>query len=266
MKPFLKWPGGKRWLVEAVGRFAPPNVNTYYEPFFGGGAMFFGLNPLKAVVSDTNAELIETYQALRDEPEEIRIKLARYAAKHCESYYYEVRGRQEEDRLQRAARFIYLNRTCFNGLYRVNLKGEFNVPKGTKDTILFADEDFALIAKRLEDVEIRVSDFEQSLGAARKGDLVYLDPPYTVKHNLNGFVKYNEKIFSWADQERLERVARLAVGRGAKVIVSNALHESIVELYSDHVWELHAVDRHSTLASHRSARGLTSEALIVSKG
>jgi len=184
-----------------------------------------------------------------------------HQANHSDSYYYDVRSSKPRKPHTRAARFIYLNRTCWNGLYRVNLKGQFNVPRGTKDTVMMETDDFDAISKLLDGGSIVCQDFQKTLSKAGEGDFVFVDPPYTVKHNNNGFVKYNEKIFSWQDQELLKQSINQAVSRGAKVTMTNADHPSIRTLYKDNT-EIEILDRLSVISGSPTFRGKVSEVLI----
>lgn len=265
MVPFLKWAGGKRWLTGRLQEWLPAEYNVYHEPFLGGGATFFHLQPACAVLSDCNSDLIETYQAIREDPEGVRTALKAHDDCHTDEYYYLVRALNAGSPVERAARFLYLNRTCWNGLYRVNLKGEFNVPRGTKDQILLPHENFDRIAAVLRQAEIVCCDFERTIGRAGEGDLVYVDPPYTVKHNHNGFIKYNQSIFSWEDQVRLSKVCFAARSRGATVVVSNADHETVRALYDD-ADVLTSVSRASVIAGSSLARQKTTELVAVLKG
>lgn len=260
--PFLKWAGGKRWLVETYGEIFPVEYGRYIEPFLGGGAIFFHLLPQRARLSDLNGDLVECYKQIRDCPSELQALLGRHQAKHCKDHYYEVRSTDPKTKIERAARFLYLNRTCWNGLYRVNLKGQFNVPIGTKNTVLLSSDDFSHTSELLENVDLVQCDFEQSLEEAEEGDLVYIDPPYTVKHNFNGFLKYNESIFSWSDQVRLHAAAVAAKQRGATVIVSNAAHQSLLDLYKN-ADNLQVVTRSSVLAASSLKRGQVEEILVT---
>ncbi|MDX8356077.1 DNA adenine methylase [Sphingopyxis terrae] len=261
IEPFLKWAGGKRWLAASDALPIPEQYDRYLEPFLGGGAIFFRLRPSVAVISDLNEELVQLYKIVRDRPDELRAELAHHNALHCKEHYYAVRASKPEDPLGRAVRTLYLNRTCWNGLYRVNLKGEFNVPIGTKDTVLFADENFIKASEALASAEIACRDFEQTIDLAKEGDFVFIDPPYTVQHNFNGFVKYNEKIFSWADQIRLKDSVKRAVSRGAGVVVTNADHETVRDLYRG-VCDYRPLSRASVLAGKSDRRGPTTEALF----
>lgn len=258
--PFLKWAGGKRWLTQRHMDFFPDRFQRYHEPFFGGGAVFFWLRPDDAVLSDINGDLINVYAQIRDCWEEILIGLERHQKLHCKAHFYDVRAQEPSEPIERAVRFIYLNRTCWNGLYRVNKSGKFNVPIGTKDRVLMSD-DFARISRDLKKAQLTSGDFEPIIARAGTGDLIYVDPPYTVKHNNNGFIKYNENIFSWDDQERLASSVRAAVARGVQVMVSNADHDSVRELYAG-VGEIIRIGRSSVIAGSSVARGSVGEVLI----
>lgn len=229
--PFLKWAGGKRWLVKDHPEIFPKKFNTYIEPFLGSGSVFFHLKPEKALLSDTNLDLITTYKAVRNRNRKVTSLLEDYHQVHSKEFYYFMRAQTPQTQEEIAARIIYLNRTCWNGLYRVNLNGKFNVPIGTKKNVILESDDFSATAKLLRKSEVAHSDFEAMIDRAQKNDFVFVDPPYTVKHNLNGFVKYNEQLFSWQDQVRLKQAILRAVDRGAKVLLTNANHESIVDLY-----------------------------------
>lgn len=263
LTPFLKWAGGKRWFVKNHSDLLPEKFNTYYEPFLGSGAVFFSLKPKKAILADVNPNLIETYKAIKKDWKKVRTALLRHNRNHSPAYYYAERDRIRYSPYERAAQFIYLNRTCWNGLYRVNLSGKFNVPIGTKDTVILDTDNFAALAKCLKNTTLLKSDFESIINRAQKGDFVFIDPPYTINHNLNGFIKYNEKIFTWEDQVRLKNCVLKAHQRGALVIVTNANHPSIRELYEG-FGSLKTLDRHSVLAGDASYRKASSELVIVS--
>lgn len=261
--PFLKWAGGKRWLASGgVPVIASELIGRYFEPFAGSAAMFFHLAPERAILSDANEQLIETYQAVKDDWQRVTTELAKHARYHSKDYYYKVREQMLRTPHTRAAQFIYLNRTCWNGLYRVNLKGVFNVPIGTKTEVLLASDDFEKISDRLQNVELFCSDFEEQIKKAGKGDLVFADPPYTVRHNFNGFIKYNEKLFKWDDQVRLASALLAAKERGAKVICTNANHESVRSLYKSN-FKLEERSRFSSIAGSGDKRGQFFELLIV---
>ena len=262
--PFLKWAGGKRWLARRCNDLFDTEYERYIEPFLGGASMFFALRPRNAILADCNKRLIETFVAVRRNPEGIVSALQQYQELHTDDFFYAERSRDyPESALKRAAQLIYLNRTCWNGLYRVNRKGEFNVPRGTKTTVLLDTDDFGAVATALKRAQLRTQDFATTLRTAEAGDLVYVDPPYTVQHNNNGFGKYNENIFSWEDQIRLKRAVDAAVKRGAKVAVSNADHTTVRELYRG-VGGLATVRRKSVIAGSAQHRGEIGEVLIRS--
>jgi len=261
--PFLKWAGGKRWLVSSHSHLLPKRFNTYVEPFLGSGAVYFHLTPQEAVLSDINKDLISTYQAIKEDWHSVFKNLKLYNRSHSESFYYEMRDKALRSKYTKAARFIYLNRTCWNGLYRVNMNGEFNVPIGTKQNAVLDTDDFSLISSALKGAKIKACDYQKTINAAQKGDFLFADPPYTVKHNLNGFIKYNDKIFSWQDQIRLRDCIENAVSRGVKVLVTNANHRSVRDLYRG-IGKMIRVERMSVISGDANARGKFSELVIKS--
>lgn len=260
--PFLKWAGGKRWLTGLVSPLPSLGATaTYFEPFLGSAAMYFHWQPTRAVLSDCNAALVETYSAVKRDHQKVAAHLRRHALRHDEEYYYQVRSSARRTAFTRAAQFIYLNRTCWNGLYRVNRQGSFNVPKGSKSTVELESDDFAAVAKLLQRASIVCSDFEVQIDTAKAGDVVFADPPYTVRHKHNGFVKYNEKLFSWDDQVRLRDSLHRAKERGVFVVSTNADHESIRELYAAS-FRIEELARFSAISGTASSRGKYAELLI----
>ena len=264
MKPFLKWPGGKRWLVSNYSDLFPTNFETYIEPFLGSGSVFFHLLPRKALLGDTNSELIATYSGLRDDPFGVESALFTHEMNHCEDYYYGVRDSRPKKSHMRAARFIYLNRTCFNGIYRVNLNGEFNVPKGSKTEVIFEDDDFEKASRSLRRAKIYISDFETLIDKAGRGDFIFADPPYTVRHNCNAFIKYNENLFSWNDQVRLASALGRARDRGARILATNANHKAVRSLYKDRSFCLRSISRFSSISADSLHRDQFDELIVVS--
>lgn len=260
--PFLKWAGGKRWLASSLVEKIGQPEGRYIEPFLGGGAVFFTLQPKDALLGDLNSELVDAYTAIQTDWRGVLNRLEQHQAAHSREYYYSTRSTAPTDPLDRAAKFIYLNRTCWNGLYRVNLSGVFNVPIGTKDTVLLETDDFENIARLLNSAEIHAGDFEWLIDQAAEGDVVFADPPYTVRHKFNGFVKYNENLFSWCDQVRLHDSLLRAVNRGARVFVTNADHESIRTLYRNN-FDLTGVERYSSISGKSSTRGTYPELIIT---
>lgn len=230
---FLRWAGGKRWLSEHLSDYINCyEFNRYFEPFLGGGSTFFSLRPKKSVLSDCNGELINTYVQVK--LDYIGVERSLRKLPNTEDSYKQIRESIPLSEIERAARFIYLNRTCFNGLYRINQRGQFNVPYGGGDRgyeSLLTNQVLGIASKALQKSRIVCQDFESSLQKSGTGDIVYCDPAYTVAHNSNGFVRYNEKVFSWNDQCRLRDSAFSAASRGAIILVSNAAHESLMKLY-----------------------------------
>lgn len=262
LEPFLKWAGGKRWLVQRYADFLPRRFNRYIEPFLGSGAIFFYLLPVRATLADSNAELVDTYRAIKKEPKKIHNRLKLFQELHCPDFYYRIRTTIPDDPIERAVRFIYLNRTCFNGLYRVNRQGIFNVPMGSKMVVEFAEGYLEGVSTALRGAVLCVSDFEATIDQATTGDFLYVDPPYTVMHNKNNFVKYNASLFSWDDQIRLASAIRRAASKGALIMLSNAHHKCVSVLYHE-FGNHYPLERSSILASSSERRRKTTELLIT---
>jgi DNA adenine methylase len=262
MVPFLKWPGGKRWFIFHHASLLPKIFDRYVEPFLGGGSVFFHLEPNRSLLADTNAELIDTYRAIREYPTGVWRALRRYHRLHDADVYYRVRNRFFSKKISLAARMIYLNRTCFNGIYRVNCDGRFNVPVGTKTSVVLDTDDFAALAQLLRGAELRTSDFEPVIDDCKKNDLLFVDPPYTVRHNNNGFLKYNETLFSWADQKRLLRALVRARDRGTLIVATNADHSSLRRMYREAGFTLQLIERYSSISCNKGSRKQFRELLI----
>jgi len=230
-QPFLKWAGGKQWLAPRLGPVLARCKGRYYEPFVGGGAVYFAVRPKPSTLSDANPELINAFAAIRDSVDAVIRRLRRFD--HSAQCYYRVRASRPRSSTARAAKFIYLNRTCWNGLYRVNRQGRFNVPMGrfTHPPDIIAPDRLRAASRALAGVSLLCADFADATIRARKGDMIYFDPPYTVMHTNNGFLRYNEAIFSWEDQQRLAAVVRRLVRAGVSVVVSSARHDSVRQLY-----------------------------------
>lgn len=261
IRPFLRWAGSKRKLLKHLIPFIPKNYGRYFEPFLGGGALFFFLQPQAAEVSDASEPLIRTYRAVKKHHEDI---LGILTPLRPNRETFELFKRQSAgDMIDDAARFIFLNKACWNGLYRVNSKGIFNVPYGAPKTDFVIDEgNFIRCSKQLRrrSIRIRRQDFSEIENRVNSGDFVFLDPPYVTGHNMNGFVDWNESLFSWRDQIRLAGMAARLAARGANVLVTNAAHPSVEALYDG--FGKSEFQRHSTLASNASKRGKTSEAIF----
>lgn len=262
MRPFLRWAGGKRWLASS-GSTTFPETERYIEPFLGGGAIFFSQNASNALLSDLNPYLINAYRWMRDDPVGLFQGLQAHFDRHTSAFYYSVRKQLGYETLADAVAFIYLNRACFNGLFRVNLAGKFNVPIGTKLFALRDCGEFLSWSEKLGTAEIVVADFEAIIDRCAEGDFLFVDPPYTVKHNGNGFIEYNEKIFSWDDQIRLAACLSRASDRGVEFLLTNGDHENVRALYSDR-YPLVAQGRGSEMAGKAAHRGQTTELLVAS--
>jgi DNA adenine methylase len=261
--PLIKWPGGKRKLLKHILNLLPISFGAYYEPFLGGGALFFALQPRTSCLSDNNNDLINYYIQVRDNVKEVISQLNNF--KNTKEDYYKIRSEIPQNNITRAARLIYLTTLSFNGIYRTNLKGEFNVPYGHKTHLLPCETlKLRIASSALSLTQLCCQDFEESVTNARKGDLIYFDPPYTVAHDNNGFLKYNEIIFSWNDQIRLANIANKLARRGCKVIVSNADHISIRPLYDN--FKLKIVERPSVIAASNKFRRQIRECLFYNEG
>jgi DNA adenine methylase len=205
---------------------------TYREPFLGGGALFFALRPKQSVLSDVNSDLINTYRQVKNNSSELLQRLRCLPVD--QATYDRFREQRAGTTLERAIRFLYLNRTAFGGMYRLNQQGDFNVPFGGGERTTAPLWKYGLLrsaASALRSSKLCAVDFEEALSAAAEGDLVYCDPTYTIAHNNNGFIRYNERNFSWDDQKRLARCCSDAARRGATVLVSNASHDEVLRLY-----------------------------------
>lgn len=256
-KPFLRWAGGKTWLVKHLKSIKRSNFDNYHEPFLGGAASFFYLKPqMHSFLSDLNEDLIETYNEIKNDAPSI-IKILK-TFHNSEKDYYKIREKEFKSASQRAAKFIYLNQTSFNGIYRVNLKGQYNVPYGFR-TKEFLDKNNLLLAQQaLQNTTIVAGDFFNILNNLKKRDLVFLDPPYTVSHNNNGFIKYNEKIFSLDDQKRLSQLIDEIKKKGAYYILTNAAHKTIEEIFEKGDTKL-KLNRASLIGGANAQRGQTHE-------
>ena len=233
-QPFVKWVGGKRGILPQLEKFFPRRFERYFEPFVGGGAVFFHLQPTEATISDLNAELINTYRVVRDDVDTL-IQHLRFH-RNDEDYYYEMRGANpdELDPIARASRLIYLNRTCFNGLYRVNSKGGFNVPFGKhKNPTICNEIGLRAASEALKGVRVAHRPYKAILNEAKPGDFVYFDPPYHPLNATANFTSYTADSFSAQDQRDLATAFRALADRGCKVMLSNSDTEFIRELYAD---------------------------------
>ena len=262
----MRWAGGKRWILPTIqDLIGDTEIAAYHEPFLGGASVFLGLPQFpKAHLGDMNAALIATYRAIRDHPDELA-EASRRPANDSETYY-EVRESLPDGAVARAARFIYLNHTSFNGIYRVNLAGKYNVPFGDRSSPQVPTaEHLREVSARLKRATLRHRDFAKCIGNVGEGDLVFLDPPYTVAHNFNGFVKYNQRLFSFDDQRRLSDLVDAIKKRSAYYILTNARHESIAKLFDkgDTVME---TSRRNVIGGVGAGRGSATEYLFTNLG
>lgn len=262
VEPVVKWAGGKQWLAWAAPFLTPDRwKGHYYEPFAGGAAFFFALEPGHATIADRNQELVSTYRALRGDVEGVIRLLRSYP--HDAEFYYRLRARTPQTPRALAARFLYLNKTCWNGLYRTNQWGKFNTPAGRfKNPTICDVPRLTEAARLLKRPTLRHGDFEVTVAEAAPGDFVYFDPPYITGHQNNGFLKYNKHLFSWDDQKRLAKVARQLAARGVHVLVSNADHQAVLPLYEG-LYFYRAL-RRSAISGTIDSRGVVSEALLSS--
>jgi DNA adenine methylase len=260
--PFLRWAGGKKWLVKELSNIlSTKKIKNYHEPFLGGGAIFFSLNPNAiAYLNDLNTELIETYKCVKDDIEGLIKELKKF--ENTEEFYYIIRDQNYQSQLKKAARFIFLNQTSFNGIYRVNLKGKYNVPYGYRNKEFFNAENLRRVSKRLKNSVLESKDFSLCINNIKKNDLVFLDPPYTITHNNNGFFKYNQKLFSENDQYRLSEFIDEIKNKKAFYIMTNAAHDKVKAIFDkgDKIMEL---KRASLVGGANAKRGKYAELLIT---
>ncbi len=234
-KPFLKWAGGKTQMINDIMRFIPKKFNKYIEPFIGGGALFFSLNHRNSIISDSNEELIITYKQIKENVYEVISILEKYI--NTEEFYYKIRALNSKmlSNSERAARLIFLNKTCFNGLYRVNKKGEFNVPYCKKQGTFLNKENLLSASEYLQKTEIIHSDYKQILfNYAEKGDFVFLDPPYQPVGKYADFKRYTKELFYENDHIDLANIFKDLTNKGCFVMLTNSDHPSILELYKDY--------------------------------
>lgn len=234
-KPFVKWAGGKRQLMTILKHYIPEVFNTYIEPFVGGGALLFEILPKKAIINDINTDLMITYKVIKDKVEDLIEDLEKH--KNEKDYYYKIRSVNPNNLsdVERASRFIYLNKTCYNGLYRENSKGQFNVPFGRYENPKILDKDnLKAVSEYLNSVDIEIynTDYKEICKLAKKGDFVYLDPPY-YPVNKSSFTKYTKYDFSEKDHIELSEIFRQLDKKGCYIMLSNSASDFIKSLYKD---------------------------------
>ncbi len=270
-KPFVKWAGGKRQIIDKLKQYVPDEYNTYYEPFIGGGALLFELAPKNAVINDSNEELMNVYKCLCDEEKFKKMcsLLNHYETEHSEDFYYEIRNKDKNkntyNRLSdytKAARTIYLNKACFNGLYRVNKKNEFNVPFGKKTKVnTYEGSNLITVSNYLtmNNIKILSVDFEEAVKDVKEKDFVYFDPPYDSETST--FNSYTEEGFSKDEQIRLAKVFKELDRKGAFVMLSNHNTSLINDLYKE--YNIHLIEAKRNINSNGKKRGKVEEVIIT---
>ena len=263
--PVLKWAGGKRQMIDQYKEFFPDRYNAYHEPFLGGGAVFFRLTPPVSFLSDSNTELINLYRVIKNNVDQLIADLSQH--KNDSDYFYEIRAwdvKKLSD-VQRASRLVFLNKTCFNGLYRVNKRGEFNVPFGRYKNPNFLDVNTLQAANKvLQGASLTVGDFEIVLENACSGDFIYFDPPYYPLSRTSSFTDFTDQSFSTRDQQRLAEVFDELSGRGCLVMLSNSDTPFIRELYAKYEHGIVALTANRSINSKADKRGPVGELLVCS--
>ncbi|HFI0104699.1 TPA: DNA adenine methylase [Streptococcus suis] len=270
LQPFTKWTGGKRQLLPVIKSLMPDNYNSYFEPFIGGGAVFFELTPQKAIINDFNSELINCYRQIKDNPQKLIELLIEHQKNNSKDYYLELRSVDRDGRIhtmtdtERAARIMYMLRVDFNGLYRVNSKNQFNVPYGRYKNPKIVDSELILsISQYLNknNIEILTGDFEKAVEDVGAGDFVYFDPPYIPLSETSAFTSYTHEGFSYEEQVRLRDVFRKLDKKGAYVMLSNSSSPLVEELYKG--FNIHKVEAIRTNGAKVSSRGKISEFIVT---
>ena len=270
LQTFTKWTGGKRQLLSVIKSLMPDQYNNYFEPFVGGGALFFDLAPKKAYINDFNSELINCYQQIKKNPQILIELLAKHQENNSKEYYLDLRSADRDSRIdkmtdvERAARIMYMLRVDFNGLYRVNSKNQFNVPYGRYKNPKIVDGELLLsISKYLNDNDIHIlnKDFEEAVEDVRVGDFVYFDPPYIPLSETSAFTSYTHEGFSYEDQVRLRDTFMKLDEKGAYVMLSNSSSPIVEELYKD--FYIHKVEATRTNGAKSSSRGKISEIIVT---
>ena len=269
VRPFLKWAGGKRQLLPEIKNYVPKKYNMYYEPFLGGGAILFNLQPKNATINDSNTELINCYEVIRDSLEELIEDLKKH--ENNESYYYEMREldrtttyKDNYDKIKRASRILYLNKTCYNGLFRVNSQGQFNVPFGRyKNPNILDEAVLRAVNKYLNNNKVKIfnTDFEKAVLDAKKGDFVYFDPPYDPVSNTASFTGYDVNGFDKEEQKRLKSVFDDLTSRGCQALLSNADTDFIIKLYGSR-YKIEKISATRAINSNALKRGKITEVLV----
>ncbi len=265
----IKWVGGKRQLIQELKCRMPTNYKRYFEPFIGGGALYFDLKPKKSLINDYNSELTNLYSTVRDNPLELIDSLSKH--KNEPAYYYEIRAFDRDKKkftalsnIERASRLIYLNKTGYNGLYRVNSKGEYNVPYGRyKNPSYCEPENIMACSELLKDTEITNEDFDSIREKVQENDFVYLDPPYVPLNTTSNFTAYTDKGFDKQMQFRLRDLCDHIHAKGAYFMLSNSSADFVYELFKSDVYKIHEVSANRNVNSKASGRGKVKEVIIT---
>jgi len=270
LQPFTKWTGGKRQLLEELRSYMPETYGRYFEPFVGGGALFFDLAPEQAVINDFNEELINAYRQIKNNPAELINLLIKHKENNSKDYYLALRSADRDGRIsrmtgvERAARILYMLRVDFNGLYRVNSKNQFNVPYGRYKNPKIVDVDLLYqISEYLNenDIEILQTDFAEAVKDAQTGDFVYFDPPYIPLNETSSFTSYTHEGFSYEEQVRLRNTFKELTERGVYAMLSNSSSPLVEELYKD--FNIYFVEAQRTNGAKSSSRGKISEIIVT---
>lgn len=261
-KPFVKWAGGKKQILSKLLQYKPTYFNRYIEPFVGGGALLFELSIREGLINDSNEELINCYEIIRDNPEELIKDLYKHV--NTAEYFYEIRGQNSAEltKIERASRLIYLNRTCYNGLWRVNQKNQFNTPFGNYTNPRIVNvELIPQVSIFLKNVKIYCMDFEKFLlENAKEGDFIYLDPPYHPISKYSDFKRYTKDFFGLEEQKKLAFIFQKLHEKGCKLLLSNSYSDFILELYKD--FNIVIIDARRNINKNPEGRGLIKEILI----
>ena len=271
-KPFVKWAGGKRQLIPILNENLPKSFGTYYEPFIGGGALLFHIlterNAQKCSISDLNSDLVLTYTTIRDKIDGLISSLKNHEKnyqKDSKTYYYSVRESNPRSEIEKTSRLLFMNRTCFNGLYRVNSKGKFNVPLGRYTNPNIVNEDNLRSVSAIlntSKIAIKCRDFESVLRDAKKGDLVYFDPPYQPVSDTANFTSYTNKSFTYDDLNRLAELCLKLDSKGCKVLLSNSDSKEVAEMFSHKSWKINRIQANRSINSNSKKRTGHFELLI----
>jgi len=273
-QPFLKWAGGKRQLLPAIRAYLPAKYTEYYEPFIGAGAVLLALQPQNSTINDTNSELVNCYRVIKDRPQELLELCQQHQENNSKEYYYQLRqqdrqqGFQQRSMVERAARIIYLNKTCFNGLFRVNSRGQFNVPYGKyKNPTIAAPLVIEAVSSYLNQARVNImhGDFEQAVATAKPGAFIYLDPPYHPLSDTSSFTGYSLNGFGEAEQIRLKQLCDRLSDCGCQILASNSAAPFIKSLYDDQRYKVIEVQATRAINTVSSKRGKINEVLIYNQ-